>query len=264
MTDKEKRVREQRKREQERDRQFQRERLELLKNKAGVAENRAPAAVAEPKKHYTISQKIESFVYLYKTYIILFGIFAFIVIYLIVNLLSIVKPDVKIGVISDDGNFANLTENIEAALTPYCEDFNGDGKVSVSVLYFSGPVDVESGEAVDQSDTANVIKLSNELQKNETIMLIIDNEMIDRMEMGSGVFANGKELFPGDKNAVEYGYALSGTDFAQAIGYDEMSDDLIAAFRKPIDGLGDIDIFKENFDNTLIMWDNYLTDNKLS
>jgi hypothetical protein len=264
MTDNEKRARAKRKREEQRDREMARERLELLKNKAGIAENTAAEQTPEPKKHYTIWQKIESFVYLHKVYIIIFGTAAIIAGMLIYNLLTLVKPDVQIAVITRDESFYALTENIEAVFTPYCEDYNGDGKVSVSVLYFSGPYEPEEGGYINQASLAENTKLGNTLGRDETILLITDYEMIAELDIGDGVLANGKELFSGDKNAVDLGYSLSDIDFLEQIGYTEPGGNFIAAFRKPIDGLGDIDTFRENFDNTLIMWDKFLADNKQS
>jgi hypothetical protein len=250
----------------ERDKELQRERLELLKLKAGTATAEEIADFApteEPKKHYTISQKIGNFIYWYKTYIIIFGALAIIGGFLIVNLLTLVKPDVKIGVITRDETFFANEDKIAAALTPYCSDFNGDGKISVSVLYFSGPVPEDEANP-DLSQTAEVIKLSNELQRDEMVLLITDFKMIEEMEIGENVLADGKTLFPGDKNADYYGYKLSGTNFAEAIGYPEMGGDYLAAFRKPKEHFGDYDTFEQNFENAVILWMRFINDEKVN
>jgi hypothetical protein len=250
--------------EEKRDRELQKEHLELLKVKAGTSDGAALAAPPEEEKHYTLRKKIESFVYINKAYIVLFGIFAFIAIFLIINLISIVKPDVKIGIISDDRNFQALTPNVEELLSPYCPDFNGDGKSSVSVLYFIGPIDPEEQTAISEADSANVMKLSNEFLRHEMVMMILDDEMIEKMQLSHDVLADGTVIFPGDKNAVTEGYLLSGTDFAEAIGYPDMADDYIATFRAPKIGFVDSDEFEQNYENALIMWNNYLSGNRVN
>jgi hypothetical protein len=249
----------------EQDRKLQRERLELLKIKAGTAsadeaaEFKAPAG---PSKQYSIPKRIESFFYLYKTYIILGVAFVFILGFLIYNTLTLVKPDIKIGVITADTKFYALEEDIAAALTPYCPDFNGDGKTNVSALYFSGPV--PEGETPDTAQTADVIKLSNEFQDDELIMVIIDYDMIEKMDISDNVFMNGTLLFQNDPNAEYYGYKISGTDFAEAIGYPEMGGDFVAAFRKPKEGFGDFDVFQKNYENAVTLWTRFISDDKVN
>jgi hypothetical protein len=249
----------------ERDRQLQRERLELLKIKAGTASAEETAefkASAETPKNYSIPKRIESFFYLYKTYIIIGGAFVFILGFLIYNTLTLVKPDIKIGVITADPKFYALEEDIAAALTPYCPDFNGDGKVSVSVLYFAGPV--PEGETPDTAQAADVIKLSNEFQGDELVMIIIDNEMIEKMDISKDVLADGKMLFKNDPNAEYFGYKISGTNLAEAIGYPEMGGDFVAAFRTPKEGFGDIEVFRQNYENAVILWTRFINGDKVN
>jgi hypothetical protein len=269
-----KKEREQAKREREKqrererlehDRKLQRERLELLKIKAGTASASAAAefkAPEEPKKHYSIPKRIESFFYLYKTYIIFFGAFLFIAGFLIYDALTVVKPDIKIGIITADPSFYTREEDIAAALTPYCPDFNNDGKRSVSVLYFAGPV--PEGEIPDTAQTADVIKLSNEFQKDELVMVIIDYDMIEKMEITDNLLADGTLLFQGDPNAEYYGYSISGTDFSEVIGYPEMGGDFVAAFRIPKEGFGDFDVFQKNYENAVTFWMRFINNDKVN
>jgi hypothetical protein len=244
----------------ERDLALLRERRELLKQKAGVVtEQEAAAGASEPaaKPHYTLPQKIESFFYLYKTQIILASSAAFIIVFLMVNLFTRVTPDVTIGVVSRDGNLSYYTENIAKLLEPFCPDFYPDGKITVQVTYFGGPVVNDENPTLDQ--TAEAIKLQNSFRSDNNIMYIMTDDEIADMEIESGILADGRVIFQSDPNGVLYGYALKGTDFAEKIGYPDFGDNYYVVFRKPIENIGDIETFKQNYDNAVTLWKNYLS-----
>ncbi|MDR0991623.1 MAG: hypothetical protein LBL87_01820 [Ruminococcus sp.] len=247
----------------ERDKKLAEERRELLKIKAGTAteeEKRDIEEKAVPERHYTVWQKIESFFYLYKTQIVIGGVFLAFVVFLAVNLFTLVIPDVKIGVVTKDASIMKYTENISALLTPFCTDTNGDGKVEVQVSYFGGPVTADRG-APTSAETAEVIKLSSDFRSDTAVMYIIDKKAIADMELTADILTNGETLFPGDKNAVALGYALKNTDFAEQIGYTDMADDFIVVFRTPQTGMGDFDTFKKSYENAVTLWKNYINDN---
>ena len=70
------------------------------------------------------------------------------------------------------------------------------------------------------------------------------------------------EVTTSDEYAQKIGYQLKGTDFAEQIKYTLMADDLYMSFRYPTSGIGvDEEKFRENYENALEIWDNYLKGN---
>jgi hypothetical protein len=245
----------------ERDRKQNEERIELLKMKSGTAteaeiENLLPAEEA-PIVPRTFKQKWENFWYQYKAHVIFGAILAVFAYFIITSILSNVKPDVTIGIISPDRNFYALTEDIAYAFTPYCKDYNGDGQVKIEVLRFSG-TDAAGVNMTDQNQ-AEVVRLYEEFRSDTMIMIITNEASLEDLNLAPGAIADGYALFPGDKNAVKDGYSLDNTDFAELIAYPEMEKGYFAAFRTPQEGFGDFQDFEENYNNALEMWRNFIS-----
>jgi hypothetical protein len=237
------------------------ERIELLKIKSGTAteadiENFAPKDEPAPAPLRTFRQKWDNFWYQHKAHVIFGVILAVFAVFIADSILSVVKPDVTVGIVSEDANFYALTEDIAAALEPYAKDYNGDGKVSVSVLRFIGTN--ASGANMTDQNQAEVLRLNQEFQSNTMIMIITNKENLEKLDAPAGTFEDGTTLFPGDKNAVLDGYLLDNTTFSKDIGWPEMPDGYFAAFRAPQNGFGELKTFEDNFDNALEMWRNFI------
>jgi hypothetical protein len=245
-----------------RDRKQNEERIELLKMKSGTAteaeiENLLPAEAA-PAVPRTFKQKWENFWYQYKAHVIFAALIAVFAFFIVTSILSNVKPDITVGIISADRNFYALTEDVAYALRPYCRDYNGDGQVSVNVLRFLGTN--ASGVNNSEINQAEVARLYEEFRSNSMILIITDEDKMAELDLAAGTFADGKTLFPGDKNAVLNGYLLDNTRFKDAIGYPEMPGGYFAAFRIPQEGYGDLTVFETNYNNALEVWRNFISD----
>ncbi|MDR0992283.1 MAG: hypothetical protein LBL87_05220 [Ruminococcus sp.] len=245
----------------EQDRKQTEERIELLKVKAGTA-SEADAAVligeaATPLVPRTFKQKWENFWYQYKAHVIFGVIIVAFAVFVVTTAFSTVKPDVTVGLISSDRNFYALTEDIAFALEPYCTDVNGDGEVNVSVLRFIGTN--ASGAQMTDQNQADVVRLYEEFRSDSMVMIITNAEKLAEMDLPAGTFADGRDLFPGDKNATEQGYLLDDTDFAEKIGWPEMPDGYFAAFRVPQEGYGDLKVFEENYYEALAVWRGFIS-----
>ncbi len=245
------------------------EKLELLKLKQGViSEEDIPAPVKE-EKHYTVWEKIGNFFYHNKLYLILGGALFAIAAFLVYDLVTTVKPDVSVIFIAEDGNVSFITDKMSEVLAQYCPDCNGDGKIKVRVSYIPAgramPEAVGENAFAMQQLQADQTKLFAEFQGADTIIVIADMESCEALEITEDVFADPKELFPGDENVGELGYMLNGTSFAEDIGYPALSEELFAAFRKPSKGIGiDLEKFERNFDSAVELWNNYINGNVVS
>ena len=230
------------------------EKLELLKLKQGIISEEEIPKEEKEEKHYTVSEKIGNFFYHNKMYIILGTLFAALAIFLLYDWISTVSPDVAVMIIASDEEFEYITGNMEQVLERYCRDYNGDGKIYVRVSYL--PAEKED---ISYEGQANSTKLMAEFQAGDSIIVIADHKVCETMRITEGVLADLSGIYPGDENVSELGYMLNGTSFAEDIGYEDLSEDLFVAFRLPKAGFGvSEESFKQNFDNAVDMWSNYI------
>lgn len=237
------------------------ERLELLKLKQGVIAEEDVVYEKEPEKHYTVWQRIGNFFYHNKVYIIFGTLLAALAAFLIYDYVSTVRPDAVVMIIASDGEFNFITEDISEFLGQYCNDNNGDGKVSVRVSYLPAAPSEDSVSMYYQQ--ADQTKLMAEFQGTEAIMVMGDYEACEVLGITEGVLADLSEYFPNDENVTELGYMLNGTDFAKDIGYEGLADNIFLGFRQPKKGsfgTSEKD-FQKNFDNAIELWRNYLNGN---
>ena len=237
------------------------ERLELLKLKQGVIAEDEIVYEKEPEKHYTIWQKIGNYFYHNKAYIIFGTLIAALAAFLIYDYVSTVRPDAVVMIIASDGEFNYITEDISNLLGQYCNDNNGDGKISVRVSYL--PVSPDGDSASMYYQTADQTKLMAEFHGTEAIMIIGDYEACELLAITEGVLADLSEYFPEDENVTDLGYMLNGTDFAKDIGYEGLADNIFIGFRQPKKGsfgTSEKD-FQKNFDNAIELWRNYISGN---
>lgn len=237
------------------------ERLELLKLKQGVIAEEDVVYEKEPEKHYTVWQRIGNFFYHNKVYIIFGTLLAALAAFLIYDYVSTVRPDAVVMIIASDGEFNFITEDISEFLGQYCNDNNGDGKVSVRVSYLPAAPSEDSVSMYYQQ--ADQTKLMAEFQGTEAIMVMGDYDACEVLGITEGVLADLSEYFPDDENVTELGYMLSGTNFAKDIGYEGLADNIFLGFRQPKKGsfgTSEKD-FQKNFDNAIELWRNYLNGN---
>ena len=239
--------------------QLAKDRIELMKIKAGVTEEAPQEEKAE--RHYTVPEKISNFFYHNKMYIIFTAIIGALAAFLIYDFVTNVQPDVAVMVLAKDNEFYFISEKMEKALEPYCEDFNGDGEVYVRVSYLPAVVDNSNPEELYYAQ-GDQTKLVAEFQSDTSIIVIADEYTCDVVNISNGVLADMREVYPDDENATKLGYMLKDTGFKEDIGYEELSDELFIGFRVPLSGPGiNEEDFEQNYNNALKMWDNYLNDN---
>lgn len=238
--------------------QLKREKIELMKLKAGVITDDDIPKEETVEKHYTIWQKIGNFIYHDKAYII-FGIaFAALAIFLIYNLVTTVRPDMTILYIDGDFYMQYQVEEMGKLFEPYCEDYNGDGKTVVDMYYVPADYDDDNNASMQlaQSDRA---KLVAEFQSGEAIMIIGTLEDYEAMGITENVLQDMREIYPDDPNAEELGYKITGTDLKERLGYEGLRDNLYISFRLPKKLVGtNYDKMNVNYERALKVFDDYL------
>ena len=124
----------------------------------------------EEKPKMSFWKKLGNFLYHSKWWL---GITVFIVgvfVFLIVDYVTKVRPDMIVLLITDDTEMQNHRQQLEEYLEQFTDDENGDGKVHVDIY----PIPVSDN--IDDMDyfTGNSTKLSAEFQMGEAVMVITD------------------------------------------------------------------------------------------
>lgn len=248
------------------EKKLERDRIELMKLKQGIISDEDIPHEAEPVKEYTAWEKIGNFFYHNKMPLIIGAVIVLLAVFLIRDVVTNKKPDVAIMIMASDSELDFRTGDIEKLLEPYCEDFNGDGEVYVRVSYLPAVYSDDNLDAYFNQSAQT--KLMAEFQSGDSIIVIADADTchtvgIDTVsENGNPVdpiLVDMRTIYPDDKNCIELGYMLSGTNFAEDIKYTAMSDSLFIGFRLPREALGvNMEKFTANYNNALKLWDNYL------
>ena len=128
-----------------------------------------------PQRELTPKDKRENFWFYYKWHVIGGAIACAVVFFMIWEIVSQVKPDYTIGILSSNVVPVGIGEVLGERLTPYFDDRNGDGKVVVRVMEYT----VAHGEALNSADpnvqTANTTKLMGDLDAGESMLFLMDD-----------------------------------------------------------------------------------------
>lgn len=205
-------------------RQLQREKIELMKMKQGLAEGTSEAVV---QPEYTFFQKLGAFFYCNKGMVILISFFIFLAVFLVVDLIRKPRPDFTLMVLTDDSEMEYCCDTFEEIISEYIEDTNGNGEILASAYYM--PISEEVDAYTLQSSSTKLFAL---MQDGETIMLIANDTVKDYI-IPDETLENLEELYPDNENVRGYGFYLSGTKFAEDIGYEgEIPEDVYIGLRK--------------------------------
>ena len=128
-----------------------------------------------PPREMTPKEKRENFWFYHKWHVIGGAVACVVVFSLIWEIVSQVKPDYTIGLLSSNGVPAGIGEVLGEQLTPYFDDRNGDGKVVVRVMEYT----VARGETLNGIDPnvqmANTTKLMGDLDAGDSMLFLTDD-----------------------------------------------------------------------------------------
>ncbi len=128
-----------------------------------------------PPPELTPQQKRENFWFYHKWHLVLGLAVCAILFSLVWEIVTQVKPDYTIGLIGTRGLPAGIGELLSEQLTPYFDDRNGDGKVTVNVMEYA----IAVGDAVDSADPnaqiAGFTRLVGDLETGDSMLFITDD-----------------------------------------------------------------------------------------
>ena len=221
------------KEEQERqnyEEQLKEEKKELLKLKQGVIDSSETIhEEQEQQKKYTFGEKVANFVYLNQWWLWIAGIFLVLVGILVWQIVTTVKPDMIILLVSDNDYFsAACSEGIEELFERYIDDENGDGKISVDVYYM--PASASRSE--NDNYTGDQTKLFAEFQLGEAVLIISDADA-DELIVPENNLDNLEKAFGNYRETQGVRFFLKDTNFAEYLEWDEPFDeDIYIGIRK--------------------------------
>ena len=242
----EKRKREKQERE-ERDRRIAQDRLELVKMKAGIAdEEETIKEEHEEKRVLSFGEKVSNIWYHEKMWIIL-GFFAVSVItFMVIDAMRHVKPDLEILLICD--NALALDDQralLEQKLEQYVPDRNGDGKVCVSIINCA-----LNDYKVDMQYNNNSQKFYANIQQGKIIMVLTDSNTDPDLQ---ALMVNDlPEQFPDNKYVDEDGLSLNFGFLADELECEKLPNDIHLCMRRPVSTLdGTIEDMQEYYDKDM-------------
>ncbi len=154
----------------------------------------------EPEKVYTKKEKFDNFWHYHKN--IIFAVIAAIIliVFFMVDVLSKVEPDYNIALLNHSALPNEALELLQAELTPYAQDLNGDGSVEVYINQYTiaPPTSEEStAQTSEQTQTAstvdpntqmaNVTRIMADLQLGTSMIFITDD--VESFQQQYGMFA---------------------------------------------------------------------------
>ena len=130
----------------------------------------------EPPKEYTKKEKAQNWWHYHKFIVLGVVVAILVVAWFIKDTVFQTRPDVQIGYIGQYDLPADTVTALQDALTPYCTDLNGDGKVVVQVNSYTVDFNAENDNTDAYSQMAGVTRLIAGLSDSDTlyVMLIAD------------------------------------------------------------------------------------------
>ncbi|MCR5143461.1 MAG: hypothetical protein K6C68_13230 [Ruminococcus sp.] len=242
----EKRKREKQERE-ERDRRIAQDKLDLVKMKAGIADEQETIKEKhEEERVLSFGEKAANFWYHEKMWIILALFAAAVVTFMIIDTVRREKPDLEILLICD--NALALDDQrvlLEDKLEQYVPDRNGDGKVCVSILNCA-----LNENKIDIQYNNNSQKFYANLQQGSIIMVITDSNTDPDLQ---ALMVNDlPDRFPDNKYVDEDGLSLNFGFLADELQCEKLPNDIHLCMRRPVSTLdGNIEDMQKNFDEDL-------------
>lgn len=157
------------------------ERIALLKMKQGIIEESEmiPETGYAPPPKENAWQRLSSFVYRNKIFVVLGVLFAAIAAMIIYQFATRQKEDLHVLLVAYDPDSVMMlySDTIEEALEQYCPDFDGNGKVHVSVSF----IDRAQRSGKSQYDDAQRQRLNSELEYGSAQLIITDEGFTERV-----------------------------------------------------------------------------------
>lgn len=150
----------------------------------------------------TRKQKWQNFWYYHKIHVIIIAAAVFVLGIFIKDIMSNVKPDYQIAMITEKPYSEESILKLQNEVTKYADDFNKDGKVNVLVLNYVIPAD-ESKVIDPNIQMANVTKFQADLAAGSSMIFITDDVSFNDKQKQLNLFSylDGKKA---DNSASDF------------------------------------------------------------
>lgn len=137
---------------------------------------------SQPIVPRTAKEKRENFWYHYKWHTIAIVAAVIFVGSFVYSIISKVEPDYTVALLTSYMMPANGIEELERCITPYADDRNGDGKVTVNVVNYSLTTDSASDYEAMQAQQAAITRLVADITVNESMIFLHDESSFEYMQ----------------------------------------------------------------------------------
>lgn len=256
--------------EAEKARREREERIELLKMKQGIIEESELIPenehIEKPQLHGF--KKFTNFFYHNKAFILLGTFFAFVVTVLTVQLVTKEREDLYILAIAfdEESEIGWRTDDLERTLEMYCPDFDGNGKVHVTVNF----IDRTSRTIASQYDQAQAQKITLEFMAATGQLFIADEQLIDWMHGDEDsepidhrkFFVNQSDKCDEDMLFDGVGVRVNRTEFAKEARWESCPDNVLFFVRAELNnGSGSVKTNARNRERAMIVLQNIIDGN---
>lgn len=140
--------------------------------------------------------KLDDFLYYAKWLIIIGGIAAVLLVFLILQTTSREAEDIRIALVSYDHPFGEYNETLSSLLEKYTPDFDGNGKITVELR----EIDLTTRDTTDQYSLSESEKLTTEMRRGVIQAVISDEGFYEFANTGTdkdnNVFLDMTSEFP--------------------------------------------------------------------
>lgn len=220
------------------------ERIALLKMKQGIIEESEiiPETGYAPPPKENAWQRLSSFVYRNKIFVVLGVLFAAIAALIIYQFATRRKEDLHVLLVAYDPNSMMMlyAEDIAEALEKYCPDFDGNGKVHVTVNF----IDRSQREGGSQYDDTQRQRLNAELEYGSAQLIITDEGFTERVNFDESTtddeamrayFTEQTDKFGEDELFCGVGIRANKTVLTNQIDWKDCPDNVLLLIRAEAD-----------------------------
>ena len=130
----------------------------------------------EPPREYTKTEKAANWWHYHWGIVVIVVLCAFFGIWIIKDTVFQTRPDVQVAYVGTHDLRADTVTALQDALTPFCEDTNGDGKVVVQVDTYNVDFDADNVNTDAYNQMTGVTRLSAELSSGgKTYIFLLED-----------------------------------------------------------------------------------------
>lgn len=188
----------------------------------------------EPPREYTKKEKAQNWWHYHWLIVVVVILCVLFVAWIVKDTVFQTRPDVQIAYVGTHELPVDTVNALQNALTPFCQDENGDGKVVVQVATYNVDFDVENESTDAYYQMAGMTRLNGDLSSGSKtcIFLLEDPENFEKMT-GALRYLDGTTPEDQDDTAADWQQmvyrwtdcpVLTGLDLGNFEGYTALDD----------------------------------------